>query len=158
MYLLGLFLTDSMDLKEQADIGFFTFPEVDTAIGATAIDAPIDGFCMSANPQNEAGAKALLTYLGSPAANDALSQMSEPIPMISTNSNAETTAYTDLQKQAADFIGQQTSIAQFLDRDADPAFANTVMIPAVQSFIDNPGDIDGLCKSISDQAKAIYVG
>ena len=154
MYLLGLFLTDSLPVEQQADIGFFTFPEVDSNIGADAIDAPIDGFCMTANPKNEKGSKDLLRFLGSAEANDALN--AAKIPMISTNSNADTSNYTDLQKQAAEFIAAQTSIAQFLDRDTDPAFASTVMTPALQTFIGKPDDVDGLVKSIEAQRKSIF--
>jgi multiple sugar transport system substrate-binding protein len=154
MYLLGLFLTDTLPLKQQQDIDFFTFPEVDSNIGADAIDAPIDGFCMSAKPRNEKGAKALLSYLGSPKANDALNAMK--IPQISTNSKASTSNYTDLAKRAADFIGQQKSIAQFLDRDTDPGFATTVMIPSLQAFIGNPNDVNGLVKKIEQQRKSIF--
>ena len=154
MYLLGLFLTDSLPVEQQADIDFFTFPEIDSNIGADAIDAPIDGFCMSANPKNEKGAKELLTFLGSAKANDALN--AAKIPMISTNSNADTSNYTDLQQRAADFIAEQKSIAQFLDRDTDPAFAQTVMSPALQSFIKSPDDVSGLVKSIEQQRASIF--
>jgi multiple sugar transport system substrate-binding protein len=156
MYFLGLFLTDTLPVEQQQDIDFFTFPEVDTNIGADAIDAPIDGFCMSANPKNEKGAKDLLRFLGSAKANDVLN--TQKIPQISTNANAQTSNYTDLQKRAADFIGQQKSIAQFLDRDTDPAFASTVMIPALQQFLKQPDDIDGLVKSIEQQRKSIFAG
>ena len=154
MYYLGLFLTDSLPLKEQQDIDFFTFPEIDSSIGAKAIDAPIDGFCMSPNPKNEDGAKKLLEFLGSAKANDALNE--KKIPMISVNEDANTSNYTDLQKRAADFMSQQDSIAQFLDRDTDPAFASTVMIPALQEFLKSPDDVDGLCKSIEQQKQSIF--
>ncbi len=156
MYLLGLFLTDSLPLEEQQDIDFFTFPEIDSNIGADVLDAPIDGFCMAANPQNESGAKDLLRFLGSAAPNDALTAMD--IPMISTNANADTSAYTDLQKRASELIAKQSAIAQFLDRDTDPAFASTVMIPSLQQFIGAPDDIDGLLKSIEEQRKSIFPG
>lgn len=154
MYYLGLFLTDSLPLEQQEDIGFFTFPEIDSNIGADAIDAPIDGFCMAANPKNEEGAKALLEFLGSPDANNALNEMK--IPQISTNQEADTSNYTDLQKQAAEFMDQAGSIAQFLDRDTDPAFASTVMTPALQEFLKNPDDIDGLVSSIEKQRQSIF--
>jgi multiple sugar transport system substrate-binding protein len=156
MYLLGLFLTDTLPVEQQRDIDFFAFPEVDSNVGADAIDAPIDGFCMSANPKNKEGAMDLLKFLGSPKANDALN--AAKIPMISTNSNADTSNYTDLQKRAADFIAEQKSIAQFLDRDTDPAFASTVMIPALQQFIKKPDDVNGLVKSIEEQRKSIFAG
>lgn len=155
MYLLGLFLTDSLSIDEQADIDFFTFPEIDSNIGADAIDAPIDGFCMAPNPKNEQGAKDLLAFLGSAAANNALNEAG--IPQIAVNANAESSNYTDLQQRAADFIAEQSSIAQFLDRDTDPAFASTVMVPSLQSFLNDPNDVDGLVKSIEEQRKAIFV-
>ena len=43
-----------------------------------------------------------------------------------------------------------------MDRDTRPDFASTVMIPALQSFIKNPKDIDGLIKSIEKQKKTIF--
>ncbi len=154
MYLLGLFLTDSLPVEQQEDIDFFTFPEVDSNIGAKAIDAPIDGFCMSANPKNKQGALDLLKFLGSADGNDALNE--QKIPMISVNSNADTSNYTDLQQRAADFIAAQENIAQFLDRDTDPGFAQTVMTPALQTFLSKPDDIDGLVKSIEEQRLSIF--
>jgi multiple sugar transport system substrate-binding protein len=48
------------------------------------------------------------------------------------------------------------SIAQFMYRDTRPDFASTVMIPAIQSFIKNPKDIDGLVNSIEKQKQSIF--
>ena len=45
------------------DLDFFTFPEIDSNVGADTLDAPIDGFMLSKKPKNEDGAKALLKYL-----------------------------------------------------------------------------------------------
>ena len=33
------------------DLDFFTFPELDASIGADALDAPIDGFCVASGRQ-----------------------------------------------------------------------------------------------------------
>ena len=50
-------------------------------------------------------------------------------------------------------IGNAKYISQFLDRDALPAFANNVMIPALQSFIkDRTFDT----KNVDAQAKTLY--
>ena len=68
MYLLGLFVTQQFPKADLDDVDFFTFPEVDSNIGADALDAPIDGYMLSKKPTNEGGAKALLGYLGSPDA------------------------------------------------------------------------------------------
>ena len=52
-----------------ADVGFFPFPLLGTEFdGENAIDAPIDGFMMSANPKNPDAAKAFLRCVGTPEA------------------------------------------------------------------------------------------
>ena len=66
MYLLGMFMNEQFPEKERNDLDFFTFPEIDPAIGSDCLDAPIDGDCMLAKPKNEAGAKAFLKYLVTP--------------------------------------------------------------------------------------------
>ena len=53
-------------------------------------------------------------------------------------------------------MAQGKQISQFLDRDTRPDFASTVMIPALQQFIKNPNDIDGLVNSIESQKKSIF--
>jgi multiple sugar transport system substrate-binding protein len=55
-----------------------------------------------------------------------------------------------------EIIGSAKHISQFLDRDTRPDFASTVMIQALQSFINNPKDIDGLTTNIENQKKTIF--
>ncbi|MBA2769624.1 MAG: extracellular solute-binding protein [Sporichthyaceae bacterium] len=155
MYYLGLFMFEQFPEDEREDVDFFNFPEIDSAIGADAIDAPIDGYCMSADPENEDGAKDFLSYLGSPDAAAAANEAG--FPLIWANSNADVSGLQPIQQKAAEFIAEQTSIAQFLDRDTRPDFASTVMIPALQQFIKNPDDVDGLTSSIEEQKKSIFV-
>ncbi|HET6531194.1 MAG TPA: ABC transporter substrate-binding protein [Actinoplanes sp.] len=155
MYLLGTFLIDQFPQNEREDVDLLNFPAVDPAIGADAIDAPIDGFCMSAEPKNEVGAKKLLKYLASPDASAQASNIGEPF--ISSNSKSDTSKYTTLQKKSAELVGSAKNIAQFLDRDTRPDFASTVIIPAFQEFIKNPGGVDALLKSIESQKKTIFV-
>ena len=137
MFLLGTFMNEQFPEDEREDIDFFTFPVIDPAIGADCLDAPIDGSCMSAKPKNEDGAKALLKYIASP---DSLAAAvaATKLPFISANSNADTSAYTSLQKKSAELVGQQKNIAQFLDRDTRPDFASTVVIQSFQSFLEEP--------------------
>jgi len=156
MYLLGTFMNEQFPEDEREDIDLFTFPEIDPAIGADAIDAPIDGHCMSAKPKNEVAAKAFLKYLASPDSLKAAVESSK-LPFISANANADTSVYTDLQKKSAELVSSAKNIAQFLDRDTRPDFASTVVIPAFQEFIRNPNDIDGMTKSMEEQKKSIFV-
>jgi multiple sugar transport system substrate-binding protein len=156
MYFLGTFALQQFKGADAADVDFFAFPEVDAAHGTDAIDAPIDGFMMSKDPKNEAGAKALLTYLASAEAEN-LYLKSDP-NFIGTNKNVDTSGYNAVQKKSAEIIGNTANIAQFLDRDTRPDFATTVMIPALQDFIKDPNDVAGLTKKIEEQKKSIFVG
>ncbi len=153
MYILGTFLNEQFPDDEE-DLDFFTFPEIDSNIGSGAIDAPIDGFCMSADPKNEEGSKAFLAYLASPEA--AAAAATTGLPFIAANTNADTSQYSELQKKSAELVGQADNIAQFLDRDTRPDFASTVIIPSLQQFLGAPDDVDGLTKSIQDQKVSIF--
>ena len=53
-------------------------------------------------------------------------------------------------------IATTKHIAQYMDRDTRPDFASTVMIPSLQTFLNNPSDVNGLVKSIQKQKKAIF--
>ncbi|MEV4467784.1 ABC transporter substrate-binding protein [Micromonospora echinofusca] len=154
MYLLGLFVGQQFDDSELADLDFFTFPEIDPAIGAKALDAPIDGYMMARRPKQEANARKLLEYVGSKAAAD-ITVKNDPSTLVA-NGEADTSSYSALQKKAAELVGSATEVAQFLDRDTRPDFASTVIIPALQQFIKDPKDIDGLTSSIENQKKSIF--
>ncbi|WP_219418003.1 ABC transporter substrate-binding protein [Pseudonocardia nigra] len=153
MFILGTFLNEQFP-EDEDDLDFFTFPEIDPAIGTGAIDAPIDGFCMSADPDNMEGSIAFLQYLASPEA--AAAAATTGLPFISANTESDTSQYSQLQLKSVELVGQAENIAQFLDRDTRPDFASTVIIPAFQQFIGNPDDIDGLASSIEAQKKSIF--
>jgi multiple sugar transport system substrate-binding protein len=153
MYLLGTFVVDGIpDVK---DLDFFTFPELDPAVGADALDAPLDGFCMSAASDNEDNAKEFLSFSGTAEAQDAANEKADA-PWISANENASTETYTALQKKSVEVVSAASNIAQFLDRDTRADFASTVMIPSLQTFLQNPDDIDGVTSSIQEQKVSIF--
>ena len=154
MYLLGTFVVDALG-ESGEDLDFFTFPELDSSIGSDALDAPIDGFCVAAGGKNQEGAKAFAKYLGSAPAADAANSNADA-PFIAANSGASTSTYSDLQKKSAELVGAASNIAQFMDRDTNADFANTVMIPSIQDFLKDPNDIDGVTASIQEQADSIF--
>jgi ABC-type glycerol-3-phosphate transport system substrate-binding protein len=154
MYLLGTFVVDGLG-ESGEDLDFFTFPELDSSIGADALDAPIDGFCVSAAGKNQEAGKAMAKWLGSAAAADA-GNNSADAPFIAANTGASTKTYSDLQKKSAEVVGAAANIAQFMDRDTNADFASTVMIPSIQDFLKNPGDIDKVTASIQEQAASIF--
>jgi multiple sugar transport system substrate-binding protein len=154
MYLLGTFVTDAI-ADVQDDLDFFNFPALDDSIGADALDAPIDGFCLAAAGQNQDAGKEMLAWLGTPAAADAANNSADA-PFIAANEGASTKTYTDLQKKSAEVVGAAANIAQFLDRDTNADFASTVVIPSIQAFLRDPDDIDGVTASLQEQKESIF--
>jgi multiple sugar transport system substrate-binding protein len=157
MFLLGLFVGQQFpEGADRDDLDFFPFPEIDSAIGADVVEAPIDGVMMAPRPRNESGAKDLLKYLGSAAAEDTYLK-SDP-NNVGANDDADTSGYSALQKKAQELVSGAKSISQFLDRDTRPDFASTVMIPSLQKFISNPNDVDTVLKDIESQKASIFGG
>jgi multiple sugar transport system substrate-binding protein len=155
MFLLGSFVgQQATKASDHADLDFFAYPEINPAHGQDSIDAPIDGFIMPKKGKNQTGAKALLSYLGSAAAENIY--LKSDSNDVAANKQASTARYNALQKKSATLIASAKHIAQYMDRDTRPDFASTVMIPALQQFLNNPNDVSGLVSSIQKQKKAIF--
>ena len=154
MYLLGTFVVDGVPTEAQEDLDFFTFPELDPAIGSDALDAPIDGFCVAEGAQDIDAGKALAAWLGTAEAADAANNAASA-PFIAANEGASTEKYGELQKKSVEVVQNAASIAQFLDRDTNADLANTVITVSLQDFIKNPDDIDAITSSIQQQAASI---
>lgn len=155
-YLMGMFLQQQFATVPDAkdDLDFFVFPEIDSAIGAKVIEAPVDGFMMAAKPKNLQGAKDLLLYLSTPEAVN-ITVKADP-SVIAANSKADQSGYNALQKKAVKVIEEAEAVSQFLDRDSRPDFASTVVGPAFQAFIKDPNSIDSILKSVEEQKKSIF--
>ncbi|NOY56322.1 MAG: carbohydrate ABC transporter substrate-binding protein [Actinobacteria bacterium] len=154
MYLLGMFVGQQFPDADRSDLDFFAFPEINPTYGTDSVEAPIDGFMMSKSPSNRDAAVALLEYLGTPEAQ--LMYLASDPNNVAAAKDVSTTGYNALQKKAAELISGAKHISQFMDRDTRPDFASTVMIPALQSFLNNPKDITGLQKSIQAQKVSIF--
>jgi multiple sugar transport system substrate-binding protein len=155
MYLLGSFVAQQATIPaDHADLDFFAYPQINAKWGQDSLDAPIDGYLMSRHAKNVSQGKALMKFLGSPAAENVWLK-TDP-NNVGTNKGVSTAHYNPLQKKASKLIAGAKHIAQYMDRDTRPDFASTVMIPALQQFLNKPDDVDGLVKSIQQQKKAIF--
>ncbi|MET4921421.1 ABC transporter substrate-binding protein [Streptomyces sp. PSRA5] len=145
---------------EQDDIDFFAFPEINPEHGQDAVEAPIDGFLLAKNSKSlkndrtMESARDLLSWLATGEAED-LYLAGDP-NNIAVSEDADISKYTPLQKKAVDLISGSKQISQFMDRDTRPDFASTVMIQAIQSFINDPNDVDGLVNGIERQKKTLF--
>ncbi|MEZ0093062.1 multiple sugar transport system substrate-binding protein [Streptacidiphilus sp. EB129] len=146
------YVTDGAKLD---DLDFFVFPEINPAYGTDYMDAPTDGFMISKKAKNVDAAKAILEYIGTGAAEAGFLKTDMWDVALATGLSVPT--YDAIQTKSAAEIAKCKAVAQFMDRDADPAMA-TAMIAIIQKFIDDPstGNIAALQKSAEDQAKAIY--
>lgn len=150
MYYLGTFVSSNSEDQEYLDdLDFFNFPELDSAIGADALDAPIDGWMMAASPKDEAGAKALLTALGGLDFINALNAVDNSA--VPANSKVDTSVFTPIQKKSAELVGSAKNIAQFLDRDTSPDFVSNVIADAFANFHADPTQIDTILADIEAQ-------
>lgn len=155
MYFLGTFVaTNSTDAEYLDDLDFFNFPELDPAIGADALDAPIDGFMMAAEPKNIEGAKALLAGLGGAPAIDAFLAIEGS--SVAANSAADTSGYNKIQAKSQELVSAAKNIAQFLDRDTSPDFVSNVIGDAFAAFIADPSQVDSILAGIEEQ-KSTYL-
>ncbi|SES84359.1 multiple sugar transport system substrate-binding protein [Nonomuraea wenchangensis] len=154
MYLLGMFVAQQFPEADRDDLDFFTFPEINPAYGTDSIDAPIDGYMVSAKAKNVDGAKALIKLLAQASSQNIATGLDPGT--LASNSKADTSGYSALQKRGAELVSQAKHIAQFLDRDTRPDFASTVMIPSLQSFVGKPDEIDPLLASIEKQKATIF--
>jgi multiple sugar transport system substrate-binding protein len=151
MYLLGSFVTQQFtDPAVLADIDFFAFPEI-AMEGRDAVEAPIDGLLLSKKGGENKTARDFMAFLGTAEAQDAYAAVDPS--NIATAKGTDTSKFSPLNKKCADTIADAKYISQFFDRDALPAMANNVMIPALQSFIKD-GKMD--VKNLEAQAKTLY--
>ncbi|MGW4981522.1 ABC transporter substrate-binding protein [Streptomyces mirabilis] len=155
MAVIGLFLGQQItDEKIRADIDFFPFPEIDAAHGQDAVEAPTDGFMLSRRPKNEAGAKKFLEFLGG-AHTEELYMGVDP-SNLAVNDKASTGSYNALQKKSADLIASAKQISQFADRDSDPGFISTVVLPGLTEWLSHPDDGSGTLKKIESQRSRFF--
>ena len=151
MFLIGTFLLQEITDKSIVDdLDFFPFPAI-AVEGTDAIEAPIDGFVLTKRAAKNKAAIDFLSFLGTGAAQDAYA--SKDPSNLQTAADANTSTFSPIQKKAAQMIAESKKVSQFFDRDALPAMANNVMIPALQSFLKD-GKIDA--KNLESQAKTLY--
>ena len=139
MYFLGTFAGEqATDPVVHDDLDFFPFPLFGTQYDAEmGIDAPIDGFMVSAKAKNVDQAKAFMEFLATGEAVDIFLK-SSPNNVAAAN-DADTSGYTPFQQKMAEIIGGSQKIAQFLDRDTRPDFAGANgMQGFLQTFLGEP--------------------
>ncbi|MFJ4914248.1 ABC transporter substrate-binding protein [Streptomyces sp. NPDC088726] len=155
MAVIGLFLGQQIsDPELRDDIDFFAFPEIDPSYGQDTVEAPTDGFMLSRRPKNEKKAQQFLEFLGSARA-EGLYMGVDP-SNVAVHSKADTSGYNALQKKSAALISQAEHITQFGDRDSDPGFISTVVLPGLSQWLSSPDDGVAMLKKIESQRSRFF--
>ncbi|MGW3626644.1 ABC transporter substrate-binding protein [Streptomyces sp. NPDC000880] len=155
MAIIGLFLGQQItDEALRSDIDFFAFPEIDPTYGQDTVEAPTDGFMLSRKPKNLDGANKFLEFLGGAKAENVY--MGIDPSNVAVNSGAGTGSYNALQKKSAELIAGAKHITQFGDRDSDPGFISTVVLPGFTEWLNHPDDGSALLKKIESQRSRFF--
>ena len=159
MFLLGLFMSSVFSATKNPDdindLDFFPYPSLGTQYDAeAALDAPIDTWQIAAkSPNLDAEMDAAKAYLEfwSKGSTQGIFFQHQP-GFIPTAKDADTSAYSPLQKKAVEVVGNAKRITQFLDRDTRSDFAGPQgMQGFLQQFLSKPdGDLAALQKTIQD--------
>lgn len=136
------------------DFDGFLFPEINPEFGRDTVEAPLDGFMLSREPENLDGAKELLTYLASPSAQETF--LAGNPTRLGAGTGVSQEGYTALQLKAVEVASQAKHTTQYLDRDVRPDFVQTALIPAFQQFLATPDDIDTITNNIQKQKETVY--
>jgi multiple sugar transport system substrate-binding protein len=125
-----------------ADLDFFPWPHHGTQWDAEeALDAPIDGYMLTANSTNLsadlASDKAFLAFLGQGSTQGIYAKADTSL--VAVANNADQSSYTALQKKQVTVIANAKKLTQFLDRDTNPGFSGaTGMQGFLVDFLSNP--------------------
>jgi multiple sugar transport system substrate-binding protein len=125
-----------------ADLDFFPWPNHGKGFDdEKALDAPIDGFMITANSPSKTAdlpnSKALMEFLGQGSTQ--VIYAGGDTSLIATANNADQSGYTPLQKKQVAVIAAAKKLTQFLDRDSNPAFTGpNGMGSFLIDFLSNP--------------------
>ncbi len=159
MYLLGMFVSQQFQTAgaaDLADLDFFPYPSFGTQYDAEkALDAPIDGFMLSANSPTLAGRHGRCEVLPRvPRAAGDAGRLGQPGPEQhrGQQERRHEQVHPAPVEGRASSIGDAQRITQFLDRDTNPNFAGANGMQAfLLDFIKNPDqDLVAFQKKIQD--------
>jgi multiple sugar transport system substrate-binding protein len=153
MYLIGAFVTSAVPAGVTDDLDFFRVPIIDKA-QPVAEEAPTDGFFASAKSRDVKGAKDLLSYLASPAAQQqyiALAKSSN----LPTSPKVSTKDFSPLVQKGIKFLAETDQITQFFNRDSSDELQTTADT-ALTKFLDSPGQVDKILSDWQASAQKVF--
>ena len=156
MYTIGTWVGSQFPDGDTSDLDFFPFPVINEEHGTDVVEAPIDGWMMAADPENEQAAKELLFHFGTGAAQDAY--LAEDPSVVAPSNSVNTDVWSPLQQKVFEDVSNAGFVTQFLDRDTSPEFASNVAGPRIADFLADPSQIDSILEDMQAQAEVLLTG
>ena len=123
MYLMGQFINDAVSEEVSEDMDFFRFPIINKNV-PVGEDLPTDGFMIPAKAPNPEMAKDFIAFLASVEGQRVFAEdMGRMVP----NTDVPDEVYDDAALKGKAMIESTDALAQFYDRDMDPAMAGDTM-------------------------------
>lgn len=152
MYVIGNFVGDLFPTEDLDDLDFFPFPTMNDEHGQDTVEAPIDGWVVVADPENEPAAKEVVAHMGTALAQNAYLAVAPGVQ--APAKGVDTGSYNALQKKSAELVQNAKNVTQFLDRDTLPAFANEAG-QAFADFMDDPSSVDSVLEDLQAKAETL---
>ena len=153
MMIIGNFVSDMFANEDLDDLDFFEFPVLNDEHGKDTVEAPIDTWHVVANPVNEEGAKEVVTYFGTAEAQE--TYLTNAPGLQAPNGDVDSaTVHNALAQKSAEIVQNAKNLTQFLDRDAEPAFA-TEAGQAFADFYADPSRVDDILDDLQGKAEAL---
>ena len=123
MYLMGQFINDAVSEEVSEDMDFFRFPIINKNV-PVGEDLPTDGFMIPAKAPNPEMAKDFIAFLASVEGQRVFAEdMGRMVP----NTDVPDEVYDEAALKGKAMIESTDALAQFYDRDMDPAMAGDTM-------------------------------
>ncbi len=153
MYLIGAFVTQYLPSDAQDDLDFFSVPTIDPSV-PSAEEAPTDGFFASSRTKNAAGTKELLSYLATPAQQQAYIEGagSSNLP---TSPDVDTSKFPPLVQKGIKLLQDTDEITQFFNRDSSDELQTTADT-ALTRFLDHPHELNSILKNWQQAATKVW--
>ena len=152
MMTIGGFVGGQFPEADLDDLDFFPFPVLNDEHGLDTVEAPIDGWVVVANPDNEAASRELVAHMGTALAQDAFLAIDNSVQAASSNAN--TAGYSALQAKSSEMVQGAKNVTQFLNRDTLPAFADEAG-QAFADFLADPTNVDAILDDLQGKAEAL---
>ncbi|MCY3879263.1 MAG: extracellular solute-binding protein [Rhodobacteraceae bacterium] len=155
MTLMGTWITgywNGLGLVPGDDYDFFEFPQIAEGV-PNAVVGPVDGWVISGNVENQAGAEAWLAYFVKDT--DAQAKWASVQGALSGNVNVDPSAYTSVMQKAAAAVAAADAFAFNYDLATPPPVAE-VGLSMFAQFMDDPSQVDQILMDTQTGAAAAF--